>query len=74
MCNYRWIREEIQIDFPLPKDMLWLIQEMEEMDKNEDFAYFNYFDSLDVSAKELTRLGKLSQKQWNLLYKKYCGG
>ena len=50
-----------------------LIKDMEEMDLNDNCAYDNYFDALDVEMKERVKLGQFTQKQWDLLYEKYCG-
>ena len=71
MDKHRWIRDDIQLDFSLPKSMMYLIEEMEKFDEIGSHAYFNYADALDDGAKELFRRGTLSKKQWDLLSQKY---
>ena len=73
MSKYRWIREDIEIDFPLPKSALYIISELEKMDLNEDYGYFNYAETLDHIAKEMVVQGDLTEAQWDLLCAKYDG-
>lgn len=42
MKKHHWINDDIVIDFPLPQSMLYLIEELEKLDAEEDYAYFNY--------------------------------
>ena len=53
MKKHHWINDDIVIDFPLPQSMLYLIEELEKLDAEEDYAYFNYAEALDTGAKEL---------------------
>lgn len=53
--------------------MLYLIEELEKLDAEEDYAYFNYAEALDTGAKELYRRGTLTRKQWDQLCLKYDG-
>lgn len=73
MQKHHWIRDDIVIDFPLPKSMLYLIEELEKLDDAQNYAYFNYAEALDDGAKELFRRGTLTRKQWDLLCLKYDG-
>lgn len=73
MQKHNWIRDDVQIDFYLPKSMLYLIEELEKLDEAEDYGYFEVADALDVGAKELVRRGTLTHKQWDLLCLKYVG-
>lgn len=74
MSKYNWINEDIKIDFPLPNVIKNLIHKLEELDKSKNYAYFNYSESLDYIAKELTFNGTLSKHQWDVLITKYNGG
>lgn len=69
--KHHWINDDVIIDFPLPKSMLYLIEELEKLDAEENYAYFNYADALDVGAKELYVQGRLTRKQWDTLCLKY---
>ena len=71
MNKFRWIDESIEIDFELPKSMQNLIEKMEELDLQENYAYFSYSEALDTGAKLLYAAGKLTQHQWDLLCAKY---
>ena len=71
--KHHWINDDIVIDFPLPQSMQYLIEELEKLDAEEDYAYFNYAEALDTGAKELYRRGTLTRKQWNQLCLKYDG-
>ena len=71
--KHHWINDDIVIDFPLPQSMLYLIEELEKLDAEEDYAYFNYAEALDTGAKELYRRGTLTRKQWDQLCLKYDG-
>lgn len=73
MTAHRWINDEIVIDFPLPKSLLNLIEELEQYDREENYAYFNYAEALDLGAKELFRRGTLTHEQWDRLCLKYDG-
>ena len=73
MGKYRWIKDEIEINFVLPKSALFIISELEKMDVNEDYGYFNYAEMLDHIAKEMVVQGELTQAQWDILCAKYDG-
>lgn len=71
MAKHRWIRDDIEINFPLPTFAKELIKKLEELDEAENYAYENYAGALDVRIKELVRQGKMTQRQWDLLCEKY---
>jgi len=73
VAKHRWIDDSVVIDFQLPKSMLYLIEELEKLDAEENYAYFNYAEALDVGAKELYRRGILTHEQWDRLCWKYDG-
>ena len=68
-----WINKEIDIDFEVPKSLQNLIDELENLDDEENYAYFNYSEALDDGAKELVVKGKLTKEQWDLLCARYGG-
>lgn len=70
-CN--WIRNDVTLDFSLPKSMLCLIEEAEKLADAGDCAYFNYAEALDDGAKELYARGILTKAQWNKICLKYEG-
>ncbi len=66
-----WIREDVVIDFEVPRSLLHLIEELEKCDQEQNYAYDNYAEALDVGCKELCRQGKLTEEQWDTLCVKY---
>lgn len=73
MKKHNWINDSIEIDFPLPKGILNLIQKLEELDAAENYGYFNYSEALDDAVKELVFKGRLTTAQWDLLCARYNG-
>lgn len=71
---HHFINDDIIIDFKLPKLIQNVILELEELDKEEDYCYFDYSSALDNIAKSFYADGVLTKKQWELLAEKYNGG
>lgn len=72
MKEHSWIRDDIDIsDIKLPKDLIETMEEMKKLDEQDMPHYFNLLDDLDVSLKELTRMGRITKEQWDLIYTKY---
>ena len=71
---HHWIRDDIDIsDINLPKAANQYFDEMEKYDAEESYAYYEWFDALDTYLKHLYTLGKITKKQWDILYLKYKG-
>lgn len=73
MEKHNWIRDDIIIDFMIPKSLQEIIVILEQKDIEEDYDYFNYSEALDYGAKEYVYQGKLTKKQWDTLCLKYDG-
>lgn len=73
MKNKSWIRDDVIIDFKVPKSIANLMLSLEELDKDEDYGYCNYYDALDDLAKECYIQGALTKEQWDRLLEKYGG-
>ena len=71
MQKHNWIRDDIVIDFPIPKFAQEIIADLEEYDANEDYAYVGWADALDVGLKEAVRRGEITERQWDILSAKY---
>ena len=69
--SHNWIRDDVEIDFPLPQFVQDIIRHLEELDRSCDFAYEGYADALDAGFKEAVRCGELTHKQWDLISAKY---
>ena len=71
--KHRWIRDDIQIDFYLPKYAYQFIENMEKYDAEESYAYYEWFDAFDVYLKYLYSENRITKRQWDRLYEKYKG-
>ena len=69
--KHHWIRDDIEISFPLPKFVQGLVRELEALDEAGHYAYEGCADALDVGIKEAVRRGEMTQKQWDLISAKY---
>lgn len=69
--KFRWIRDDIEINFPLPEICRNIIKDLERFDLEENYAYDNLAETLDHVAKELYAEGVLTKKQWETLCAKY---
>ena len=70
MFNY--IDDSVKIDFDVPKDILKLMKECEEFDKEDRYAcYMNYVEFLtDTICKEAYVQGHL-KKQWETIERRF---
>lgn len=66
-----WIDESVIIDFKLPKDIQGIADLCEETDKNEDYAYDNWADLLDILCKEAVVQGHMTKRQWDTVVRRY---
>ena len=73
VTKHHWIRDDIQIDFKLPKYADQYLEMMEKYDKEENYAYYEWFDAFDIYLKYLYTENRISQSQWDILYIKYKG-
>ena len=73
MEHKSWINESVEITFPLPISIQNTITTLTELNKEQDYCYFDYVEALDCIAKEMVVRGKLTKKQWDTLLAKYGG-
>lgn len=71
MENKSWIKEKIEINFPLPRSIQEIIDILTNLNIEQDYCYFDYVEALDCTAKEMVVRGKLTKKQWDTLLAKY---
>ena len=71
--KYRWVNDEVKIDFELPKRIQDMVDELEKMDEEDNWCYFDGCETLEYQSK-LYVPDKLSERQWNKLCSRYCGG
>lgn len=69
--KYHWVNDDVKIDFSVPRALQILMDQCEQLDLEEDYAYFNYIETLDCDVKELVRMGVLTNKQWDIINMRY---
>lgn len=73
MKRYTWINDDVKIDFPIPKILQDKVEELEKMDQEGDYCYFDVCEYLDDDAKEFYVQGKITKTQWDKLVTRYDG-
>ncbi len=70
---YRFINDEIKIDFSLSKTMQNLVYEAEKADILDDYGlYMNVADAIDSQGKKETTHHQLRESEWKKLTRRYC--
>ena len=70
--KYRWINEDITLNFPLPTVLKNSIQEAEEADINDCIGEYNAIvDAIDILCKEYVAEHIFTHEQWDLVVQKY---
>lgn len=69
--NYTWINDDIKIDFPLPKVLQNLVDELEKLDMEEDWLYLDRCEFLENITKECIISGWITDEQRDLLCHRY---
>lgn len=70
---YRYINNDVKIDFPLSKTMKDLVEKAEEADRKGDYGlYMNMADAIDVQAKKEVSKHMLEEGQWRKLVRRYA--
>lgn len=71
--KYNFINDEYKIDFEIPEGLKKEIEYLEELDKNEDYSFYNFAEDLEYCGRYYVRNGKLTKKQWIQLCNRYGG-
>lgn len=72
MGKFRWINDDIKIDFPVPLVVTNTMKEAEEADLNNEIGeYYGIADALDVLGKNCYTGGEITKKQWELITMRY---
>ena len=71
--KYHWVDDTIKIDFKLPKTVQQIVDELEEMDRDEDWCYFDRCEFIENYTKDFVYSGELTMKQRDLLCARYHG-
>lgn len=71
--RYRFINNDIEIDFSLSKTMQALVDEAEKADVLNDYGlYMNIADAIDSQGKKETTHHILRESEWKKLTRRYC--
>ncbi len=71
--QYHWVDDTIKIDFKLPKYLQSVVDELEELDQNEDWVYFDRCAFIENCTKEYIYSGELTMEQRDKLCARYHG-
>ena len=69
--KFRWINDDIAIDFKVPRTLRNTMQEAEELDLADNIEYTHVADAIDVLCKEYVVIGLLTQEQWDRVVDRY---
>ena len=72
--EYRWVNDEIKIDFELPAPIQEKVNELEQYDQEENYLYFDACEVLEAYCKSWVWDGSITTEQYNKLCDRYCGG
>ena len=72
--KYHWVDDNVQIDFKLPKMIQELVDELERMDQEEDWSYFDRYGFIENITKEFVINGEMTGRQRDILCQRYHGG
>lgn len=72
--KYHWVDDNVKIDFKLPSMIQDLVNELEEMDRNEDWSYFDRCGFIENITKEFVINGEMTGRQRDILCQRYHGG
>ena len=71
--EYRFINNDVEIDFSLSKTMQELVDEAEKADILNDYGlYMNIADAIDSQGKKETTHHMLRESEWKKLTRRYC--
>ena len=71
MSKYRWINDDVKIDFPVSKLLQNTMEDAEAADLENNYEYFGLASAIDVVCKGLFARGKLTEEQWNTVCNRY---
>ena len=71
--SYKFINNEVEIDFELSKTMKDLVEQAEKADILEDYGlYMNISDAIDSQGKKETSHHIIRESEWKKLTRRYC--
>lgn len=72
MPGYRWINDDVKIEFPINDIVLQnTMKDCERYDREGDYQYFGMARAIDVLCKAFVTNGHMSNYQWNKLTSRY---
>ena len=72
--KYHWVDDEVKIDFKLPGMIQDLVNELEKMDQEEDWSYFDRCWFIENITKEFVINSEMTGRQRDILCQRYHGG
>ncbi len=71
MEGKHYINHDVKLDFHIPRDIQYIMDECERLDAVGDVSYYNYAEVLDHACKEAYAQGNFTKKQWDLVMERY---
>jgi hypothetical protein len=69
--KFRWINDEVKIDFPVTKLMANTMKEAKELDLENNIEYTHVADAIDLMCKECVVNKLMTQEQWDKMVDRY---
>lgn len=69
--KHNYIRDDLIIDFPIPKSIQEMIEEAELLDEEKNIEFLCVADMIDTLCKNCYAAGKITMEQWDLITAKY---
>ncbi len=70
--QYRWINDDVKIEFPIHGEVLRnTIEDCERYDREGDPQYFGMARAVDMLCKASVASGHMNQKQWDIIVSRY---
>ena len=70
--QYRWITDDVKIEFPISSEVLRnTIEDCERYDREGDPQYFGMARAVDVLCKMSVANGHMNQRQWDIIVSRY---
>lgn len=71
--KYNYINDDIKINFKVPKKLQEIVDYLEELDAEDNAAFYNYAETLEYVGRDFVESGEITKKQWIRLCDRYGG-
>lgn len=71
--KYNYINDDVKVDFLVPEKLQEIVDYLEELDADDNAAFYNYAESLEYVGRDYVESGEISKNQWRTLCNRYGG-